>query len=346
MGLFDFFKKKKHIDKAPAPAPSATSSAHLSVRVIGPQEMSEDEYQAMRQENIDYLESKYDFSTVAGIQAIPEPSEEFKNEELKRDFTGRVEYYLLSKAEQYKKAGQTDLALACFRKAVDHMPMYGDFYSREQFMRLPRYLRQLRRFDEARSEEAKIQRLFHGGYQFINEYRWPEMRKQELIMLLSRTQSDLVEIPYIRCCCERCAKYRGRIYSYSGKDTRFPQLPISLLDQHHNCGLQLSLFIPGTSTLGSANSSQKSMPEIIAYSNRPFVDDRTLEELSIWDNHEKERLREDIKKAARDDYDWLWEFMPETCPKSFSAYMRMRNAGTERFLRIASDAATRGRVLK
>lgn len=37
--------------------------------------------------------------------------------------------------------------------------------------------------------------------------------------------TDLVEMSSHPNCCAECAKYQGRIYSVSGKDTRFPPLP-------------------------------------------------------------------------------------------------------------------------
>lgn len=60
------------------------------------------------------------------------------------------------KAEQYEMAGQVELALACYRKSNELMPLNGvSSYPKERYMRLPRYLRKLRRFDEARAEEEK-----------------------------------------------------------------------------------------------------------------------------------------------------------------------------------------------
>lgn len=346
MGIFDFFKSKRPQESAPL----ITENAHrvnctIAAEIPSPHIMSEEEYETMRQENIGRLELTYNFSSIAGINAIPGPSKAFKENELQYDFTGRVEYYLLSKAEQYITDNNPELAIACFRKAMDLMPMYGDFYPREQYMRLPRYLRKLRRFDEARAEESRIQQLFHGEYQYINELYWPERRKRELISLLERLGGDLVLASYVRCCCSECAKYRGRVYSYSGQDARFPKLPAFLLDNQHNCGISFSPFIMETSSFATPTGLTTSESEIIHYSNRPFVDDRTLAELSDWKDWELKQSRKEAKELARKDYDWLWEFLPDICPKSFSAYMRIKNSQTEKFLTIAAAAAKHGRKI-
>lgn len=351
MDHFHFIKKEKQIAEAGEASPANPPSnppAFLSLQVVGPQEMSAEEYQAMRQSNVDYLESKYDFLTAAGIQAIPGPSESFKAEELKRDFTGRVEYYLLSKGEQYKKENQPELAIACFRKANDLMPMYGDFYSRDYYMRLPRYLRQLRRFDEARDEEAKIQSLFGGNYRFIGERNWPEKKKADLLYSMEIQHTDLVEATYMRCCCSECAKHRGRVYCYSGKDPRFQKLPPNLLTPDHDCGITLQAFSLGINSLRI--DDEKSIPgndvqAIIKRSNRPFLDDRSEAERRDFDEVCRRKAADAEREIARSDFDWLWEFMPDICPKSFSAYMRMKNTKSDKYFAIVSTAKEKGREI-
>lgn len=314
------------------------------ISFVAPERMNDDQYWAMRQDAVDYLEDKYDFSSVEGIQSLPKPSKEFKAEELKRDFTGRVEYYLLSKAESYKKANEPDLAIACLQKANELMPMYGDFYSRDYYMRLPRYLRKLRRFDEARTEEQKIENLFHGSYKYLNEPYWPELRMESLTSQCKALKTDLVAAVYVRCCCGECAKYRGRIYNFKGGDCRFPPFP-DYFSQHHSCGITLTPFIYGVNSLSVEDGKCLRGEDLVEYSNRPFVDDRTTSELADLEIIEQRRKKDAEKEVARSEYDWLWEYIPESCPKSFSAYMRMKNARTEKFQAIVAVAKARGRFI-
>lgn len=326
MGIFNIFRKRKVEVELP--------SIELSV----PAPMSDEQYQLMRQENIQYLENKYDFTTISGIQAIPNPSDAFKREESKRDFTGRVEYYLLSKAETYKKADKADLAIACLQKANELMPMYGDFYSRDYYLRLPRYLRKLRRFDEARLEESKIQELFHGDYRYINEAHWPEQRVQNLNSQCRALKTDLVAAVYVGCCCSECAKYRGRIYSLKGKDRRFPLFPKHFLNQH-SCGLTLTPFIWGINSLSVEDGKCLRDDALIQYSNRPFEDFRTKEEVRLYEDRVEEALR---KKQNTQEYNWLWEFHPEICPKSLSGYSKMKSSNSANFQKICIIAAREG----
>ena len=218
MGLFDFFKRKKHTEEIEVTYNGLTFTA--------PKPMSNEEYQRHRKAEIDRLERKCDLSTVGGINAIPVPKKKEKPAAGISSPTGKIEYYLMLKGGQYEKTGEVDLALACYRKANELMPFSSTEYGREPYMRLPRYLRKLRRFDEARAEEERINTLFLSGL----------------------------------------------IFDYGGDDQKTAQ--------------------------------------------------------------------------RRDEYDWLWEHLPDLCPKSFSAYSRIKNQKTEKYKLLIDEAKKRGYKIK
>ena len=220
MRLFDIFKEHKNEEIV----------TYNGLTFWAPKPISNEEYQRKRQKEIDYLERKYDLSTVEGIEAIPVPKQKEPSIGGLPNVTGKIEYYLMRKAGEYEGAGKVDLALACYRKANALMSMSSIAYQYETYLRLPRYLRKLRRFDEARTEEAKIERLFSSG---------------EIFLILKK-----------------------QYYFY-----------------HKNA-------------------------------------------------------------VYRGDYDWLWEFLPEICPKTFSEYMRMKNARTEKYQKIVIEAENHGRPIK
>ena len=85
--------------------------------------------------------------------------------------------------------------------------------------------------------------------------------------------TDLVEADYFNGCCGECAKYRGRWFSISGKDKRFPKMP----PEDYGCTCQGLSFYPVIYGISEPTSCPKNV-NIIKYSNRPFVDDRTEEE--------------------------------------------------------------------
>lgn len=101
--------------------------------------------------------------------------------------------------------------------------------------------------------------------------------------------TDLVEFSYHSACCEECAKYRGRIFSISGEDTRFPKLPESMLQTgriHEGCRCSVSPFIYGVSTPMHCKPGEE-----VKYSNRAFVDDRTNEEKINYQKFIESHLR-------------------------------------------------------
>jgi len=150
--------------------------------------------------------------------------------------------------------------------------------------------------------------------------------------------TDLVEISYVAACCPICGKYRGRIFSITGKDSRFPKLPD---DFHEDCGLMAFPFIYGVNEPQYCKSK-----DIIGYNNRPFIDTRTAEEkinykLKLQEQEDERQMQQD-----KIDYDWLLEHLPETAPKSFGAYRRMKNSNSPGYQKLIDEAQTKGFYLK
>ena len=312
MGFFDLFKSSKPEES---------------------KQLSNEQYQSKRKKEIDILEKKYDLSTVEGINAIPVPK---KKQDIPNSMTGQIDYYIILKAGQYEKENQTELALACYRKANELMPVSGTEYPQERYMRLPNYLRKLHRFDEARIEEEKIKKYFEKN----------DPRKKylaEKLLSAKQLKTDLVVSSSIGGCCSECAKYRDRVYSISGKDKRFKPIPDILLDPTHPCGITLHPFIYGVNTLYAKNTKKV---DTLKYSNRPLVDDRTPEELQEYENLLIVTKKQEEKELNRKDYNWLFEFLPEDCPKSFSGYTRVKNANTEKYQKLVLKAKEKGYTIK
>lgn len=243
MGLFDFLKK----------CTGKQDVFHNENQIPGP--ITNDAYHTMRQNEMLYWEQRYDLSTIDGINAIPVPlpqSEAIHSNSV----TGQLDYCLMMKAGQYETAGQIELALACYRKCNQLMPLNSvSSYPKERYMRLPRYLRKLRRFDEARAEEQIIEKLFPDG----------------------------------------------GIY-------------------------------------------EQSKAEFIA--NMLYVGHTRAQAESLYKTYKAEREAERQKEYFRTDYDWIWEFLPDLCPKSFSAYMRIKNANSEKYQKIVTAAQKMGRTIR
>ena len=293
-------------------------------------EMPAELYQKMRDFEVAWLERNYDFTSIAGINAIPVTPPPINAPS--NNVTGQVEYYLLKKAGQFEKGNNADMAIACYRKANQLMQHCSTAYSKDYFMRLPNYLRKLRRFDDARSEEAKIDSLFPNDSNILNEQKMRIERNQQ-IAAVCRDGSDLVEVSSHSACCEVCGRYRGRIFSLFGKDKRFPAFPSDFCTK---CGLTYYQFWEEASTPAYSKARGRAL---VREMNRPFVDSRTKEEIAMFEEKTAEALR---KKQNRVEYNWLWEHHPEICPKSLSGYSRMKSSNSVAFQKICMIAAQDG----
>lgn len=305
-----------------------------------PKPISNEEYQKQRQNEINVLESKYDLKTVDGINSIPVPRTKAQPKNIP-SVTGTIEYYLLLKGGEYEKAGNEELAIACYRKANQLMPMSGVVYQREQYMRLPRYLRKLRRFDEARAEEAKINDMFPNGSKIsrFDLVACKENLKLNIDYFVRHMHSDLVEVTWSTGCCETCAKYRGRIFSFYGMDKRFPRFPSDFCEK---CGLSYFPFVFGF----SPTYSKKKGNALIREMNKAFTDTRTAIDFKEREKNLARERAETIQRKNSEDYDWLWEFLPNICPKSLSAYVRMKNARSATYKKIVDEASKYGRIIE
>lgn len=247
--------------------------------------------------------------------------------------TGCLEYVLRSRAGQFYNEEEFDLAIACLGKATVFMRHSVDVMrSQNDYYRIVNWLLQLGRFKKAKEWKNWIEAGVPSA-EDVDDKIWTQT-----IQTCKSLRTDLVEVGEVRSCCEKCAMYRKRVYSLSGKDKRFPKFPS---DFHQGCGLDVWPFIYG---LDRTNFRCK---DIVAYSNRPFVDDRTPEELK----NREERLK---KIAAKNPiypvsidkitYYWLKQLFPNDVPKSLSAFSRAKNANTAKYQALVKKAEDAGFV--
>lgn len=199
-----------------------------------------------------------------------------------------------------------------------------------------------------RSEAAKLEEKLREFAEETKEETQKRLNDEVQAIELENAKeldTDLVEASYHRGCCGECAKYRGRWFSVSGKDKRFPKMPV---DYGCTCsGLIFSPVIYGISEPAYCDT------DIIEYSNRPFVDDRTEEEKAncdiekrnaeadeMWSKYEKRWNA--IREYDHKQYDRLAEELPDIAPKSYSGYMRMKKNNTKNYQKLFSEAASHG----
>lgn len=279
----------------------------------------------------------YDFTKIEDIEKIPvfdcknPNNSDNKCTELLGIYAN-LDYFLRIKATQYKK-DNLELAIAFLKKANELMVNSSIAWQKKDYLRLVNYLRMNQQFDEARQEEEKINKLFSINIEDSNKYR----HFQQTLEMAKSFNTDLVEMSKHYCCCGECAKYQGRVFSISGKDKRFPKLPDEVFIYggiHENCNHSFRPFTYGASFPLSCKAE-----DIISYSNRPFIDDRSDEEKLEYEN--KQKAQKEIEED-RKNYDKICEFLPDIAPKSFGGYRKMKNANSKNFQKIVEEARKKG----
>lgn len=148
-------------------------------------------------------------------------------------------------------------------------------------------------------------------------------------------KTDLVEASYSLACCSECAKYRGRVFSISGKDKRFPIKPKQV---DCSCsGITFFPFVYGASE-PIVNDYLNRKVDIIKFSNRPFIDDRTPKEKKDFEEYSKYLEDQKQKELDRIEYEKLLKLLPEEVPKTFATYRRMKNSQSPGFIRLKDIA--------
>ena len=364
MGLFDFLKRHKGEEKV----------TYDGITFWAPKPISNEEYQKKREAEVVWLESHYDLNSAKGIMSIPEradlPRPTFGDGGGFRSYTGDVDYYLRRKSGEYEEAGNIELAILCLRKSNAIRMTSRRGYRKDDYYRLVRLLAQNGYVKEAEAEKQKIDRFF--GEEDVDLFPcWRDEAVNRLLSGLKDCGTDLAIMQPHGCACPECAKYQGRVFSVSGADRRFPRIPQEFFKYggiHKGCGHSFFPFIYGVNDpqLDYTFSIQKIKKwkyrrDIIAFSNRPFVDDRPQEDIdAALELMEKNRIAAEKKKYADDhmieaealrgemkrEFKWIQDNLPDICPKSFSGYMRMKNSNSKNYQKIVAAATQKGRQLK
>ena len=169
-------------------------------------------------------------------------------------------------------------------------------------------------------------------------------------------ETDLMEVYSHSPCCKECAKYVNRIYSISGKDRRFPPLKDAARDcQHELRCLSFTPFVYGV------HEPTFECKNIIKYSNRPFRDERTREEIRRYDDclaADMQRREDEAKQEARmienaktkrkdmQTLQWLQENLPSIAPKSLSGFRRMRTTNSKNYQKLVAEARKLGKEIE
>ena len=279
-------------------------------------------------------EKKYDLHDIEDINLLPVLSPSYPSDAFS-DITKMFEYHLRMKAGDLWQRKLFDEAIACYRKANTMMFESYVFWREEDFMRVVWCMIEAGRFDEAHTERNYIELNYKSKY----DYKILHNKCIDKVLLeCKKFDTDLIEIGEAGSVIgPKEAVYRNRVYSISGKDKRFPRF----IDDIRN-----STLIPYPFLEGIYKPQIIKLYDWISYSNRPFVDDRTADEIAKYKNWIVQQETKKKLEITREEYYRLYYDLPEFVPKSLNAYSRMKNAGTDKFWELVEKAADNGIMIE
>lgn len=252
--------------------------------------------------------------------------------------TFTLDYILRMKASNIRQTGDLKTSTLLLKKAHELMQASKTMWTKNDYMRIVQWLQEDGDFDEAEKYMIEIDKIIFNLNQSLINISLSNAR---------RLGTDLVEAGYFLGCCPECAKYRGRIFSISGKDKRFPKMP-----ENYKCtcqGIEFSPFIYG---VDEPMYYPKNV-NIIEYSNRPFIDNRTKQEKLDHSVYKKEIDNENwfeqysqrvavIVSYDKARYGELQKILPTEAPKSYSGYKKMKNSNSKNYQKLVSLASDYG----
>lgn len=286
----------------------------------------------------------YDLTDVVSIHSIAIPNYKLGVEN-GIGTTGFLEYVLRMRSGNYWNSCEYELSIACLEKATQLMKYSTMGWPVKDFFRIVNELNDLGEFKKAKKWQRWLEVNIPGAADAIalppDEAISAQFKLsfQERVKSCKEMGTDLIEVGDLGACCPVCAKYRKRVYSLSGGNKRFPKFPD---DFHFGCGLSLFPYIE--------NLSEPSFlcNNVVSYSNRPFIDDRSTEEIDNYSNRMGAILKQSeiirSPSLTRIIYYQLKQLLPNDAPKSLSGFSRMRNSNSKNYQALVRKAEDAGFV--
>ncbi|MBQ3552910.1 MAG: hypothetical protein IJA35_07200 [Clostridia bacterium] len=267
----------------------------------------------------------YDLLNEADVDRIPVPL--FTASKGGIGITGTLDYLLRMCAANLRQNPNRDIAYKVYKKAMELMRHSGTFWSEADYLRMVEWYYEDGRFEEGDEMEAYI-RSNSKKDQFANI-----LEHFELVEFLSHSGA----------CCETCAIYSGRVYSVSGRHPLFPKLP-DVFKRYGCAHLGCDIDILPYMGRGYVEFKGVEVP-IETAMQRPYRDDRTASDIATYKENKETLGKSDERLQKIKEYHKLRYLLPDLAPKSLSAYSRMRNANTAKFLNLKQAALAKGIVI-
>lgn len=262
---------------------------------------------------------KYDLYNPENVVSIPIPNFEIINS-IPR-VTESMDYILRMISSNIRNNGNHELSILLLKKASDLMFYSPIGWMQSDYMRLVDWLLKDGKIEEAKKYTKIIK---------DNTYDVDDLFKKINSNVLSECKNldtNLVVMSQHEETCAYCSKLQGRVYCIDGKDKRFPLVP----KLHDGCRHRFFPFIYGCSSLYDLNGNKV---DPIVFSNRPFIDERTSEQIEAYERKIDEKRKKYEYEIDQRNYYILKSNYPDICPKSFYAYRKLKETCPSEFKKL------------
>lgn len=275
---------------------------------------------------------KYDLTKIKDIQKIPVI---YKNKQTSISSpVFDLPYILRMGGKTLYDKGMQENCFECMRKAISIYEHTNDEYSlKATITELQNHMLKYGKIDEAEAEYNKLSEKYDY---IMDEIKSSCLLFQKILNDAKELETDLLIMDTHWGCCGECSKYQGRVYSITGKTKEFPKLPKQVFEYggiHKGCRHLFHPFILGIDT-NNYDDKANTDSEIIQRSNRPFLDERTQEEITAYEEYISQRKKEEIQNTNRIEYYKILNKYPDKAPKSLGAYSRMKNQNTKNYQKL------------
>ena len=259
----------------------------------------------------------YNLKDLNSINALKIPN--FQKNEGLPDTTSDLSYILKMKACGNK---EPEIVKVLVPKVFELMKSSALGWTKKDYKRLAEQLYKVGLVDEGKRLDNKVNKLFSDNSK--------SNKTHSSIISIMNAGTDLV-VPSNNCAtCAKCSALQRRVYSISGNDKRFPQLPEYARIHgkfHENCRHRFFAFFDGCSKLFyyNDNGEKIDIDDVVSYSNRPYVDERTENEKAEYERFQQRRQNDlEFEQLKRDYYAYKGNCQDEK-PMSFSKYLDAHN---------------------
>lgn len=267
---------------------------------------------------------KYNLLSKEDVLILPIPN--FKQTGTFPDVTNNEDYILRMCAGNIYKS-DAEQGILVMKKACDMMLKSNIQWQHEDYLHLVKMLYKVGGIEEAEKTENIIDERIIFGHTIKSHKKSVDYMLHIALENCAKLNTNLMQIMGGNSCSAYDAMICDRIFCIDGKDKRFMELPI-LEDTY----CHFSPFIYGLSTMHDRH--MRKINDIIAYSNRPLIDDRTDEE--------KKQYNKWLEKIKQPRTFWIEEKQfyylkykhPDICPRSKHAFDKLKRENHDEFLKL------------